>query len=300
MIKSEFQLNNFSWIDIIKAEDHKLDDLSKLYQLPDRIFENALDPDHLPKFEELTSSTAIYIRIIDPEHEDGVGLGELTTKITIVITNDTVITIHRLDHPFLASLRQRSDLSTLSLKDFLKVILESSIKSFDRHLIKLESRVDAFEDLIFENSKHSHILKEGYFLKRKASALRKVLKFSSEILTALKGRYGITSEDFQSLKEDLDNNIFYAEDALENVTGLLNLHISLAAQKTNEIMRVLTVFSIFFLPINFLAGVYGMNFDYMPELNHPNGYYYVLGTMGLICLLIFTWFYKRGWLKKPE
>jgi magnesium transporter len=64
-------------------------------------------------------------------------------------------------------------------------------------------------------------------------------------------------------------------------------------------MRVLTVFSIFFLPLNFLAGVYGMNFEYMPELKMKYGYYYVLGIMTLISLTIFLWVWKRGWMRKP-
>jgi magnesium transporter len=106
--------------------------------------------------------------------------------------------------------------------------------------------------------------------------------------------------DFQGLRENIERNLFYTEDVLENVTGLLNLHLSLAAQKTNEVMRVLTVFSIFFLPLNFLAGVYGMNFDYMPELRHIHGYHYVLASMSIISLVIFIWVYKRGWLKRPN
>ena len=65
-------------------------------------------------------------------------------------------------------------------------------------------------------------------------------------------------------------------------------------------MRVLTVFSIFFLPLNFLAGIYGMNFEHMPELKHPHGYTTVLLMMGLISLGIFIWVHKKGWLKEPE
>ncbi|MBY0415822.1 MAG: magnesium and cobalt transport protein, partial [Bdellovibrionales bacterium] len=143
-------------------------------------------------------------------------------------------------------------------------------------------------------------VKEGYFLKRRSSAIRKVLKFSQDILGALQARPDFVWRDFQGLRENIERNLFYTEDVLENVTGLLNLHISLSAQKTNEVMRVLTVFSIFFLPLNFLAGIYGMNFDYMPELHQTHGYFYVLGSMLLISLGIFTWVYRRGWLKKPD
>ncbi|HEY1078684.1 MAG TPA: CorA family divalent cation transporter, partial [Bdellovibrio sp.] len=73
-----------------------------------------------------------------------------------------------------------------------------------------------------------------------------------------------------------------------------------ASYRTNEVMRVLTVFSIFFLPLNFIAGVYGMNFENMPELKAPNGYYMTLAVMAFVVVSITYWMYKKGWLKKEE
>jgi len=58
-------------------------------------------------------------------------------------------------------------------------------------------------------------------------------------------------------------------------------------------MKVLTIFSAFFLPLTFIAGIYGMNFDVMPELRWQNGYFYTLGVMVLICLIVFLWFKRK-------
>jgi magnesium transporter len=179
--------------------------------------------------------------------------------------------------------------------------------TFDEPLNILEKKAEEFEDKIFKSSKNKTIIHEGYYIKRQASAFRKVLKFSLDILNALNSHPEFVWRDFQGLRENAERFLFYTEDVLENVTGLLNLHISLSAQKTNEasfktneVMRVLTVFSIFFFPLNFLTGIYGMNFEYMPELKHPMGYTAILCMMVIISIAIFIWVARKGWMKNSE
>lgn len=300
MKKFETQLQNIRWVDLTTPKKSDLNHLSQELSIPNRVLINALDPEHLPKYELLESAAVIYLRTIDHSKTDAANIQDLTTKITLIISNDSLISIHRLDHPFLEELRHEAVEKNYTLKDVIKRIITSSMMTFDAPLSALENRVEIFEESIFETSKSENIVREGYFLKRKASAIRKVLKFSLDILASLQSRPDFVWRDFQGLRESIERNLFYTEDVLENVTGLLNLHISLSAQKTNEVMRVLTVFSIFFLPLNFLAGVYGMNFDNMPELHHESGYFLVLGSMLAISVGIFIWVYRRGWLKRPN
>ena len=300
------QMGDLKWIDLIGPKKTDLNELSAELNIPKRILGNALNPEHLPKYDDLGETTVIYLRTIDPSgNPQAVNIQDLTTKITLIIKNNVLITIHRLDKSYLEELRTRSTTENLSMKEIIKTIVSSALLAFDQHLADLESRVDKFETEVFQLQKNHHILKEGYALKRRASAFRKVLKFSLNILGSLEGRPEFIWRDFVGLGEAIERNLFYSEDLLENVTGLINLHISLlshttneASYRTNEVMRVLTVFSIFFLPLNFLAGIYGMNFKYMPELEMHNGYFVVLGGMAAISFFIFAWVYKRGWLKK--
>ncbi len=306
MNKSEISLENGKWIDIVGPKKSDLNHLSPELNIPNRILINALDHEHLPKYDDLTDAAVIYLRTIDPSGKpDADNIQDLTTKITLIIKDDILISIHRLDMPFMQELRARCTSEKLTIKEVVKIIVSSALLAFDRKLTDLEERVDKFENSIFHSAKGHNFLKEGYTLKRRASAFRKILKFSLNILTSLDKRPEFIWSDFEALNENVERNLFYSEDVLENVTGLLNLHISLlsnetneASYKTNEVMRVLTVFSIFFLPLNFLAGVYGMNFRNMPELEMQNGYYYVLGGMACVSLSIFIWVYKRGWLEK--
>jgi magnesium transporter len=79
---------------------------------------------------------------------------------------------------------------------------------------------------------------------------------------------------------------------------MANLYYAAQGQRMNEIMRVLTVVSSIFIPLTFIVGVYGMNFEHMPELKYRYGYYTVIGGMFILGLGLLIYFIKRGWLKK--
>ena len=80
------------------------------------------------------------------------------------------------------------------------------------------------------------------------------------------------------------------------MTNLLKIYLSLLAQRTNEVMRMLTIFSAFFLPLTFIAGIYGMNFKFMPELGWKAGYPAVLFLMVVVAGGIYVWFRRKGWI----
>ena len=102
-----------------------------------------------------------------------------------------------------------------------------------------------------------------------------------------------TEAQLQDLKESVSSLILQFEDFLDEANSLLNIYLSSNSQKTNEVMKLLTVFSAFFLPLTFLVGVYGMNFKFMPELNWEYGYYLTWGVMLSISIAIFIWFKVR-------
>ncbi|HMN70136.1 MAG TPA: CorA family divalent cation transporter, partial [Bdellovibrionales bacterium] len=151
-------------------------------------------------------------------------------------------------------------------------------------------------------------MQKGYYLKRRVSVVRRMLRTTLEpINKVMANAEALLTPHFQNSKEMIDGLYFYCDEISESIAALMNLHISLASQKTNEasrrtneVMRVLTIFSCFFLPINFIASIYGMNFEFMPETHWKYGYFASLGLMTLVVLVIFLWFRRRGWLKKAN
>jgi magnesium transporter len=82
----------------------------------------------------------------------------------------------------------------------------------------------------------------------------------------------------------------------ELVTNLMDLYLSQVGNRMNNVMKVLTVISVIFMPLTFIVGIYGMNFDNIPELHWHYGYFIVLGTMFFLTLSMLVFFRKKGWL----
>ncbi len=105
---------------------------------------------------------------------------------------------------------------------------------------------------------------------------------------------------FQELKDTCASLLEEIDAQKQMLEGISNMYYSVQGQKMNEIMKVLTVISAIFIPLTFIVGVYGMNFENMPELKMKYGYFYALGGMVLLTVILVFVFWKRGWLRRNE
>jgi magnesium transporter len=142
---------------------------------------------------------------------------------------------------------------------------------------------------------------DGYFLKRRANTFKRMLHMLIDIQPRLAAAYQDNASAFQDLRETSERLYYEAEEFYDNVTNLVNLHLTIsshrlteASHKTNEVMRILTVFSVFFMPLNLITGIYGMNFENMPELKWHFGYAMSIGLMLTITSSVAIYFYRKG------
>ena len=78
------------------------------------------------------------------------------------------------------------------------------------------------------------------------------------------------------------------------------MHLAVVGNKTNEVMKTLAVISVIILPLSLIAGIYGMNFEYMPELHSPHGYWLTLTGMAVITILLLWYFWRQGWIFQKD
>lgn len=308
MKQQKVEFETFQWIDVEKPDEVGLAQLSRELGLSEKMTRLTLDSEYLPKVHFLPENQLFLVfRVVDPKPQQYAdSIPELTTKISFFIKNGLIVSFHRQPLDFVTEAIQNKKASCAQA-EFLSDMIGEIIQAYDAPLLDLQAKLDQFDEKIFSGSRSNKIVREGYFLKRHAGSFKKVLKFTLDNVIKLSDRSNVSYHRLQESRDYLERLLFYADDVFENVTSLLNLYISLLSQKTNEasfrtseVMRVLTVFSLFFLPLNFIAGVYGMNFENMPELKSPHGYYITLIIMMAVALVLLGYVWVKGWLKSPD
>lgn len=287
----------YEWIDITNPTKPELNDVAVKYGLHTALVEDSLQPEHLPKYEILGEIQFVILRLYSskaPREADTIQ--DVTDKIAAFVGNDFIITIHRQEYDFLHEIKTKyvDTGKCATPHQLLFQIISFSIATYDAPLAALVKELDFYEPKIFLQMKTPSLLKNLYYIKRKASVMDYVFDLSKSILENLKGK--IAAPHANQLKDELLRMQTNARQIVDNVSNLLNIYISLSTQRTSEVMRVLTLFSVFFMPLTFVAGVYGMNFDVMPELRWQFGYLYSMLFMVLVSLTIYLWFRRKGWL----
>ncbi|MDH4132563.1 MAG: hypothetical protein OEW17_08995 [Gemmatimonadota bacterium] len=294
----------FEWLDLVGPTRSDLEELARTRGLPETAVIDCLDPEHLPKFERFGATAFLILRGHDEESpETADSIQAFTRKVAVFWGPSFFITIHRRPQPFLAHLKARwaarttadTDADLLSV-ELLADLTYAVIASYELPLEKAEALIDAFEGHLLGERDGAGTLPDAYRVKRRLNLSRRLLWRTLNLATRFRTANGRRAAVLQDLRENAESMHFYAEELLDDVNNLLNMHLALATHRTNEVVKVLTVFSAFFLPLTFLVGVYGMNFAYMPELTHPMGYPAAWLLMVSVSVVIWLWFRKRRWL----
>lgn len=302
----------FTWLDILDPTPGEIKEIASKYKLPAHSIEDCLDAEHLPKFERIQDLNFMILRAFDekalPEADT---VQELTRKVALFYTSTFLLTVHRKDQDYFAAFRERwkanRDFQPSQLPTLIADLVDRTIDTFDKPIDEALNQLEQLEMSVFgaEGSKPFKIRK-AYYLKRKAAVFKRMLRMTMDFIPRLgnDAALALSGSELQNLREVTDSSLYYCDEITDSLTSLLSLHISLASQKTNEashrtneVMRLLTIFSVFLLPLNVLTGIYGMNFEHMPELKAHYGYPIVLGSMLLVSTSIYFWFRKKGWLK---
>ena len=288
----------FDWIDVLDPSKEELSALAKQYSLRPTSVQDAMETDHLPKFERLGGHIFAIVRVFTGATDsEADSLQELTDKIAIVVGENFVLTIHKRECSMLENVFEHhvKEGDCPEVSHLFNQIVKASLQTYDEPARKLLATIEYYENQVFLKDRKAPIIKGLYFLKRKVDVILRVLQLSYDIIDNIDPT-GKGDEYTRDVRDLYVKQQTLFDSMASNTNHLLNIYFNISAQKTNDTIRVLTIFSVFFLPLTFIVGVYGMNFKFMPELQWRYGYGLSWALMGLVVVAIWIWFRKKKWL----
>lgn len=285
----ELQFESFIWKDIYQPDKANLDKIADKFNLDYFQIRDSLEVGHLPKFEKQENYNFLILRAFTANTEERItNINELSNKIAFFYNDKKIITVHRSEFNFL----EDSYPAFESPEDVLIFIMQKMIETFVEPSKFLSDKIDEIEKNIFLKDAAKISLEDLYFHKSQTRITKKLLQITQAVVNQMEVSDRSRSA-LQDIKDRILSLILVYDEVSEDSNNLLNTYLSVNAQKSNDVMKLLTIFSAFFLPLTFIAGIYGMNFENMPELKWPVGYFVTLAVMAVVAIIIFFWFKRK-------
>ncbi|WP_027385938.1 magnesium transporter CorA family protein [Chryseobacterium gregarium] len=286
------------WVDVEAPTDEDIKYLHERYNINHLLLEDTLDPNHLPKYEESGSIRFFLLReSTELERKNLNTISDISTKIGIFLLGQTIITVHRMKTKSISETRKQisDNKQEMTPESIILKIALLIMKSFDDESISLFETMDNIENEIFlKNTNHTSQIRRLYKLKRKSGLNFRVLTISADAIDKFK-LLGLQDSEVVDLKDKHKDVVADFDHLNIQITNLIGMFLALSDQKANQVMKVLAIYSVYFLPITFIAGLYGMNFDNMPELHQKYGYFITLGVMAVVVICTFIYARRKQW-----
>ena len=292
-----------TWINIDGI--HQVDMIEKLgkaYSLHPLVLEDILNTEHRPKMDEFEDYLFITLKMLTYDTTEKQLKSE---QMSLVLGRNFVISFQELEGDVFDPVRERLRGGKGQLRkmgcDYLAYALMDAI--VDNYFILLEQIGEDIEDLeeeLLSNPK-PETAQEIHALKRELIFLRKSVWPLREVISALeRGETPLIHEKTTIFLRDVYDHTIQVIDTVETfrdmVSGMVDIYLSSVSNRMNEVMKVLTMIATIFIPLSFIAGVYGMNFKFMPELEWHWSYFVVLGVMVVLGVIMLFWFRQKRWL----
>lgn len=288
------------WIDLQSGDDgFERDILEQKFNVPSLMADDALRPRHPPKFEHTDKFVFLLLRGLS-EQTDTIEFK--TIQIALFFGEGWLVTRHIEHSPSIAQVARRCDEAELMPQNSAQLCYAICRRINERYLpivLQLEDRLEDIENLLLEHSDDT-LLKELMVYSRELKKLRRVADYHHQAYKAFSEYESNHLPELVHEKKDLveqSERLLSLSNLFKDITAdLINGYISVSSHRLNQIMKVLTIVTVIFVPLTFMAGIYGMNFEYIPELKWKWAYFTLLGVMFTTAIALLVFFKKRKWL----
>ncbi len=293
------------WVDVVAPGDEELGMLARVFGFHPLSIEDCRTYSELPKVEEFLEYVFIVTHyVVSPPGSAGTQ-GTVFGELDVFMGRNFVVTVHA--HPAgeidecVERFRASPAVAARGADFLAHALIDRVVDSYFPLARHWDDRLDETEERLLLGRRGGNVLRGLAFMRRDIAHIRKIVAAEREAMSRLARRdVRFVSEQAAWYFRDVSDHLLRVhgilDSARETVSTLLELHISMLSHRTNTVMQKLTIVATIFLPLTFIAGVYGMNFRYMPELEWRYGYYFVWVVMLMVGGGFLAYFRRRGWL----
>lgn len=298
-----------TWINIDGLHDTDIiGRIGSHFDIHHLILEDIVNTSQRPRFEESDKYIFIVLKMLYFDEKEDETKAE---QVSVILGSNCVISFQEREgdvfNPIRERIRSNKGRIRKSRADYLAyVLLDAVVDNYFVILEKMGEKIEGMEDELVARPTPEN-LQTIQNLKRDMIFLRKSVWPLREIISGLqRSESGLIQDSTTVYMRDLYDHTIQVIDTIESlrdmVSGMLDIYMSSISNKMNEVMKVLTIIATIFIPITFVAGIYGMNFDpgvsklNMPELSWPFGYIFAWGVMIMIAAVMVSYFKRKKWI----
>jgi magnesium transporter len=290
-----------TWINVDGVHDARIvEGIGKLFKIHPLTLEDIMNTDQRPKYEDYDEYDVVMLKMLYLEQK------LKSEQLTIILLENVVLTFQEVQgkdafDPVRTRIRTGKGRVRKVGADYLAYsLIDSIVDSYFNILDTVGTTVDKLDEELRSKPVQA-TLHKLYDLNRELIFLRKAVWPLRELVANIERAESklITEATYIYFRDVHDHSIRVMETSdvfRDIVSGMMDIYHSTVSNKLNEVMKVLTSISTIFIPVTFIAGVYGMNFKYMPELEWKWGYPVVMGIMGVIIVSLFIYFRRKRWI----
>ncbi len=303
---------NVVWVDLRGESEEDIaltkDLLCNVFKFHYLTMEDCLETRNQPKIEGFPDYLYFIVHGVKPDETTSTNF--VTKELDGYLGKNYVITFHVERFQSIKNVKEQLRTSPFAMQRgpayLLHQILDRLVDLYMPVVDDFDNSISELEERVFGMKKSSNaVLAEIMDVRRSVARLKRISSRQLEVMYRMShGEFPLIPAEVLPFFRDVHDHLLRISDLAESyrdlVGGLFEIHFAVVSNKTNDIMKTLAVLSAIILPLSLIAGIYGMNFENMPELKSEHGYWLTLGAMGLITIVLLWYFWRRGWIFQKD
>lgn len=292
-----------TWVNINGLNHTKeIGKLGKDFMIHPLILEDIANTKQRPKLEEHSDYLFIVIKMLYFDELQNLKF----ETVSFIQGKDYLLSFQEADGDVFDVVRERlrnskGKVRSMGADYLLYALIDAIVDNYFNLMEVMGEKIEELEENLFSEQANSDLVQEIHKLKREILKIRRAVYPLREVINQMsKVEASLLSKSTLVYLRDLYDHIIQVSESIdlqrELIWSLMDMYMTTISNRMNEVMKVLTIIATVFIPLSFIAGVYGMNFENMPELHHKYGYFILLGVMLFVFLGMGYYFKRKGWL----